>query len=299
MVHNLMEQAVPIFSTLKKIKPLLPLILSGLFSLAAISPVLASDKPSIIMQSTTSTQNSGLLDHILPLFEQDTGIKVHVVAVGTGQALKNGQNGDADVLLVHAKSAEEQFVKQGYGTKRHDVMYNDFVIIGPKNDPAEIEGMTNATKALKKIAKSKTLFISRGDDSGTHKKERNLWQQSGLLPNKKQGWYRESGAGMGATLNIAVGMGAYVISDRATWIAFQNKHNLKILVEGDERLFNQYGVILVNPKRHKNINAKAGATFINWLLGPKGQQAIKNFKVNNQQLFIPNAQQPAALKKAG
>ena len=256
------------------------------------TPLSAAEGTSIILQSTTSTQNSGLLESILPQFEKQTGIKVHVVAVGTGQALKNGENGDGDVLLVHAKSAEQQFVKNGYGLARHNVMYNDFVIIGPTKDPAKIKQFKDVLKALKAIAKAKATFISRGDDSGTHKKEGRLWQQSGITPTRKNSWYRESGAGMGATLNIAVGMGAYVLSDRATWIAFQNKKNLTILMEGDKRLFNQYGVILVNPKRHKNIKARAGQIFIDWLLGPKGQSAIANFKINQQQLFIPNAHIP-------
>ncbi len=250
----------------------------------------AEPKKEIILQSTTSTQNSGLLDAILPVFEKDSGIKVHVVSVGTGQALKNARNGDGDVLLVHAKEAEEKFVKDSYGVERFDVMFNDFVIIGPKQDPAKIKGEKDVTKALKQIAASKSIFISRGDDSGTHKKELKLWQAAGLTPGKNQSWYRESGSGMGSTLNIAVGMGAYVMSDRATWTAFKNKSDLNIKVEGDERLFNQYGVILVNPAKHKNVKAKAGQAFIDWLIGPKGQAAIKGFKVNGKQLFFPNAQ---------
>ncbi len=257
----------------------------------------AAEEKSIILQSTTSTENSGLLNHLIPIFKKDTGIRIHVVAVGTGQALKNAQNGDGDVLLVHAKSAEETFVKKGYGVERFDVMFNDFVILGPKNDPAKVKGLKDVTLGLAKISNKKASFISRGDDSGTHKKELNLWKNAGIALNKDQTWYRESGSGMGATLNIAAGMGAYVMSDRATWIAFKNKANLQILIEGDKRLFNQYGVILVNPAKHKNVKAKLGQTFIDWLTGTKGQAAIKTFKVNGKQLFFPNAR-PADMKKA-
>lgn len=256
-----------------------------------------AEEKSIILQSTTSTENSGLLNHLIPIFKKDTGIRIHVVAVGTGQALKNAQNGDGDVLLVHAKSAEETFVKKGYGVERFDVMFNDFVILGPKKDPAKIKGMKDVTLGLAQISNKKASFISRGDDSGTHKKELNLWKNAGIALNKDLTWYRESGSGMGATLNIAAGMGAYVMSDRATWIAFKNKANLEILIEGDKRLFNQYGVILVNPEKHKNVKAKLGQTFIDWLTGAKGQAAIKTFKVNGKQLFFPNAR-PANMKKA-
>ena len=262
-----------------------------LVCLSLLTPAAAEPKKEIILQSTTSAQNSGLLDAILPLFEKDTGIKVHVVCVGTGQALKNARNGDGDVLLVHAKEAEEKFVKEGYGVERFDVMFNDFVIIGPRKDPAKIKDEKDVTTALKQIAASKSIFVSRGDDSGTHKKELKLWNAASLTPGKDQSWYRESGAGMGSTLNIAVGMGAYVMSDRATWTAFKNKSNLEIKVEGDKRLFNQYGVILVNPAKHKNVKAKAGQAFIDWLIGPEGQAAINGFKVNGKQLFFPNAKQ--------
>ncbi len=263
--------------------------ISILVYLSLFTLVAAETKKEIILQSTTSTQNSGLLDAILPIFEKDSGIKVHVVSVGTGQALKNARNGDGDVLLVHAKEAEEKFVKTGYGVERFDVMFNDFVILGPKNDPAKIKGDKDVTIALKKIAASKSVFISRGDDSGTHKKELKLWKAADLSPGKDQSWYRESGSGMGATLNIAVGMGGYVMSDRATWTAFKNKSDLGIKVEGDKRLFNQYGVILVNPAKHKNVKAKWGQAFIDWLIGPQGQATINRFKVNGKQLFFPNA----------
>ena len=242
------------------------------------------------MQSTTSTQNSGLLDAILPAFEEKTGIDVRVVAVGTGQALKNAANGDGDVLLVHAKPSEEKFVADGYGVERFDVMYNDFVLVGPKSDPAGIRGMTDVTSALKKIAETGSVFASRGDDSGTHKKERALWAAANLTPADASGtWYRETGSGMGATLNAAVGMGAYTLTDRATWISFQNKSDFKIVLEGDETLFNQYGVILVNPDKCPNVDATAGQTFIDWLLSDAGQAAIAGYKLDGQQLFFPNA----------
>jgi tungstate transport system substrate-binding protein len=255
----------------------------------ASAAALAADN-FIIVQSTTSTQNSGLLDDILPIFKEKSGIEVRVVAVGTGQALKNAANGDGDVLLVHAKPAEEKFVADGLGVKRFDVMYNDFVIVGPKNDPAGIKGMTDATAALKKIADGEAIFASRGDDSGTHKKERALWKQAGIDPTAASGsWYRETGSGMGATLNAAAGMGAYTMSDRATWLAFKNKEALEILAQGDDRLFNQYGVILVNPEKHSNVKAEAGQEFIDWLIGAEGQKAIASYKVGGEQLFFPNA----------
>ena len=244
----------------------------------------------IIVQSTTSTQNSGLFDHILPTFQKKTGIEVRVVAVGTGQALKNARNGDGDVLFVHAKPAEEKFIADGFGVKRFDVMYNDFIIVGPPADPAAISGMRDAPAALKKIGAAKAAFASRGDDSGTHKKERLLWKETGVDPDAASGtWYRETGSGMGATLNVAVGMRAYAMTDRATWISFKNKSDFKILVEGDAKLFNQYGVILVNPKKHPRVKAKAGQAFIDWLIGPEGQAAIADYKLDGQQLFFPNA----------
>lgn len=267
------------------------------FFLLALPGNLSAEEKSIILQSTTSTENSGLLNHLIPIFKKDTGIRIHVVAVGTGQALKNASNGDGDVLLVHAKSAEEKFVKDGYGVERFDVMFNDFVILGPKTDPAKIKGIKDVAKGLSQIAEKQASFISRGDDSGTHKKELKLWKAATVKLDNKPRWYRESGSGMGATLNIAAGMGGYVMSDRATWIAFKNKANLEILIEGDKRLFNQYGVILVNPVKHKNVKAKLGQKFIDWLTGPKGQAAIKTFKINGKQLFFPNAEQ-ASVKKA-
>jgi tungstate transport system substrate-binding protein len=244
----------------------------------------------IVLQSTTSTANSGLYEAILPAFTADTGITVHVVSVGTGQAIKNAKNGDGDVLLVHAKAAEEAFVDSGYGVERFDVMYNDFVIVGPTSDPAGIAGMDDATSALGLIAQAGAVFLSRGDDSGTHQKEVSLWEASTVDPTPKSGtWYRETGQGMGSTLNIAIGMGGYSLTDRGTWISFNNRGNHKVLVEGDVELFNQYGVILVNPKRHQNVEAEAGQAFIDWLLRDQGQTAIANHKINGQQLFYPNA----------
>ncbi len=250
---------------------------------------LAADK-SIIVQSTTSTQNSGLYDYLLPIFTAKTGIQVNVVAVGTGQAIKNAMNGDGDVLLVHAKPDEEKFVADGYGVERFDVMYNDFIMVGPPNDPAGVAGSSDAPAALSKIAEKQATFASRGDNSGTHKKELALWKDAGIDPTKASGaWYRETGSGMGATLNAAVGMGAYALTDRGTWISFKNKGDYAILVEGDPNLFNQYGVMLVNPEKHRNIKAAEGHAFIDWILSDEGQQAIADYKLDGLQLFFPNA----------
>ena len=253
-------------------------------------PAMASDQ-SIIVQSTTSTANSGLYAHLLPAFEAKTGITVHVVAVGTGQALRNARNCDGDVLLVHARSAEEAFVDEGFGLKRSDLMYNDFVLVGPPDDPAGIGALDNVAKAFSMIAKSRALFASRGDESGTHKKEMALWTASGMDPSGASGdWYRETGSGMGATLNTAVGMGAYTMTDRATWLSFRNKGDFAILMEGDDALFNQYGVILVNRDRCPNVKAELGQRFVDWLLSKEGQETISAFEVDGQQLFFPNAE---------
>lgn len=267
-------------------------VVAAMLSLVLLggSPAGADADKYIVVQSTTSTQNSGLFDYILPLFTKSTGIEVRVVAVGTGQAIKNAQNGDGDVLLVHAKGAEEKFVADGWGVRRYDVMYNDFVIVGPPADPAKVNGMKDATTALTRIAAAKAPFASRGDDSGTHKKEQALWRKTGVDVQSASGtWYRETGSGMGATLNTGVGMNAYVLTDRATWISFKNKGHFKILVEGDPELFNQYGVILVNPARHPKVKAKLGEAFIDWITGPSGQAAVAAYKVNGQPLFYPNA----------
>lgn len=268
---------------------LITLATAAICAVSFTTPLAAADK-FIIVQSTTSTQNSGLFDHILPMFTSKTGIEVRVVAVGSGQAIKNAANGDGDVLFVHATPAEEKFVADGRGVKRFDVMYNDFVIVGPPADPARVGGVKDVTAALEKIANAGAAFASRGDDSGTHQKERALWQETGEDPTAASGkWYRETGSGMGATLNVAVGMGAYALTDRATWIAFKNRGDFTIQVEGDPRLFNQYGIILVNKDKHPNVKADPGQQFIDWVLSDEGQKAIASYKRNGEQLFYPNA----------
>ena len=252
----------------------------------------ASDK-SIVVASTTSTQDSGLFGHILPLFKKKTGITVKVVAVGTGRALDTARRGDADVVFVHAKSAEEKFLSEGHGVKRYPIMYNDFVLIGPKSDPAGIRGMKDITAALKEIMTKSASFVSRGDGSGTHIAELNLWKAAGVDIEKEKGpWYKEIGQGMGATLTNAAASEAYVLSDRGTWLSFRNKSDLVIEVEGDKRLFNQYAVMLVNPAKHPNVKTEAGQTFIDWLISPEGQKAIADYKINGEQLFYPNADEP-------
>ena len=262
---------------------------AGVAAAGSVGSAAAQDR-FIVVQSTTSTQNSGLYEHILPMFAEKTGIEVRVVAVGTGQAIRNAANGDGDVLLVHARAAEEQFVAEGYGVARFDVMHNDFVVVGPRADPAGVAGMTDAVAALAKIAQAEALFASRGDDSGTHKAELGLWKEAGVdVQAASGGWYRETGSGMGTTLNTGIGMGAYVMTDRATWISFGNKGAHRIVVEGDPKLFNQYGIILVNPERHPNVRAELGRQFVDWVLSGKGQAAIASFTVDGQQLFFPNA----------
>jgi tungstate transport system substrate-binding protein len=226
----------------------------------------------------------------LPLFTKKTGIEVRVVAVGTGQALKNAENGDGDVVLVHSQPDEEKFVAEGWGVKRYPVMYNDFIIVGPASDPAKIANLKQAPEALKRIAEAKAPFASRADDSGTHKAEIKLWKEAGVDPRGASGtWYLETGSGMGTTLNTAVGKNAYALTDRGTWLAFANKDNFKVLVEGDDKLFNQYGVILVNPTKHPTVKAKEGQAFIDWLVSSEGQAAIASYKIDGQQLFFPNA----------
>jgi tungstate transport system substrate-binding protein len=260
----------------------------GLFAL--LGPAALAQDQFIIVQSTTSTEASGLFGHILPKFQEQTGIEARVVAVGTGQALKNAQNCDGDVLFVHAKPDEEKFVDAGYGVERFDVMYNDFVIVGPAADPAKIGGMSDASEALQTVALAKAPFASRGDDSGTHKKELSLWQEAGVDPAAASGdWYRETGSGMGATLNTAVGMDAYALTDRGTWISFENQGDFEVLVEGDDALFNQYGVIRVSPEHCPNVKTEPAQQFVDWITGPEGQQAIADYQLNGQQLFFPNA----------
>ena len=257
---------------------------------AAMLSQAAAAEPFIVLQSTTSTRNSGLFDHILPKFRGRTGIEIRVVAVGTGQALRNAARGDGDVLLVHDREAEERFVADGHGTARHDVMYNDFAILGPAADPAGIEAMGDAAAALAAIARAGAAFASRADDSGTHKAELRLWRQAGIDPAARPGrWYRETGSGMGATLNIAIGMGAYALADRATWIAFGNKRGHRVLVEGDPRLFNQYGIVAVSEARHPNVKADLARRFVDWMLSKEGQAAIASFRIGGRQLFFPNA----------
>lgn len=260
---------------------------------AAAAHAAGPDDGFIVVQSTTSTQNSGLFDHILPQFTEASGIEVRVVAVGTGQAIRNAQNGDGDVLFVHSKPAEEAFVAEGFGVQRFDVMYNDFVIVGPPGDPAGVAGSSDVTAALAKIADAEAPFASRGDDSGTHKAELRLWGAAGVDAQADSGsWYRETGSGMGATLNVGTGMGAYIMTDRATWIAFGNKGDYQIAVEGDPRMFNQYGIILVNPEVHAHVNADFGQRFVDWVVSEEGQSAIASYSVDGQQLFFPNAEMP-------
>ena len=261
-----------------------------LLALPCAAMPLRAETTYITVQSTTSTENSGLFAYLLPIFTKKTGIDVHVVAVGTGQAIKNAQNGDGDVLLVHSKADEEKFVVDGWGVKRFDLMYNDFVVVGPGADPAKIAGGKDAVAAFKAIADSKSPFVSRGDDSGTHKAELKYWKEAGVDAKAASGtWYREAGQGMGATLNMASSMNAYVLSDRATWSAFKNKADLKVAVEGDAKLRNPYGVILVNPEKHPNVKAKEGQAFVDWLVTTEGQQALAGFKINGEQQFFPTA----------
>jgi tungstate transport system substrate-binding protein len=271
------------------------LLLAATFCAAlSATPTLAQDK-SIVVASTTSTQDSGLFEYLLPLFTKKTGIAVKVVAQGTGQALDTGRRGDADVVFVHAKSAEEKFLAEGQGVKRYPVMYNDFVLIGPKSDPAGIKGMKDVAKAFQTIQDKKADFISRGDKSGTNIAELKLWKDAGIDIEKDKGpWYKAIGQGMGAALNTAGASSAYVLSDRGTWIHFKNKGDLAILVQGDKRMFNQYGVMLVNPEKHPNVKKDLGQAFIDFLISPEGQKDIASYKINGEQLFYPNASDAGA-----
>jgi tungstate transport system substrate-binding protein len=264
-----------------------------LAALACTSSALAQQ--FITVASTTSTEQSGLFGHILPIFERKTGVEVRVVALGTGQALDLARRGDADVVFVHAKSAEEQFLSEGHGVRRYPVMYNDFVIIGPKADPAGIAGGDDTLDALRKIKSKGAAFVSRGDRSGTHIAEVNLWSMAGVDIAKEKGpWYRETGQGMGPALNTASSMNAYLLSDRATWLAFKNRGELAILVEGDKRLMNQYGVMLVSPEKHPSVKRAEGQAFIDWLVSAEGQAAIAGYNIGGEQLFFPNANEPGA-----
>ena len=270
------------------------LIIAATASLVFASHAVAQDK-SIVVASTTSTQDSGLFGHILPMFKAKTGIDVKVVAQGTGQALDTARRGDADVVFVHAKPAEEKFLSEGFGVKRHPVMYNDFILIGPKSDPAGVKGSKDIVAALGAIKAKGADFISRGDKSGTHQAEINLWKVAGVDIAKDKGpWYKEIGQGMGAALNTASASNAYVLADRGTWLSFKNRGDLVIAVEGDKRLFNQYGVMLVNPEKHPNVKKDLGQQFIDWLVSPEGQKAIADYKINGEQLFYPNANDSGA-----
>ena len=256
---------------------------------ALVPPAGAQDK-FIVVASTTSTEQSGLFGHLLPIFEQDTGIGVRVVALGTGQALDMARRGDADVAFVHDTAAEEKFIADGYGVKRFPVMYNDFVLIGPRSDPVGVAGGNDILTAMRKVAAAQAPFVSRGDKSGTHAAELRYWKDAGVdLDAKKGAWYRDTGSGMGPTLNTASSMNAYVLADRGTWLSFKNRGDLTILVEGDKRLFNQYGVMLVNPARHPHVKAALGQQFIDWLVSPRGQAAIAGYRIGGEQLFFPNA----------
>jgi tungstate transport system substrate-binding protein len=267
---------------------------AALCAVGFTGPSFAQDK-SIVVASTTSTQDSGLFEYLLPIFKAKTGITVKVIAQGTGQALDTGRRGDADVVFVHAKSAEEKFLAEGQSLKRYPVMYNDFVLIGPKSDPAGIKGMKDVAKAFTTIKDKKASFISRGDRSGTNIAELKLWKDAGINIDKDKGpWYKAIGQGMGAALNTAGAGNAYVLSDRGTWIHFKNKGDLQILVEGDKRMFNQYGVMLVNPAKHPNVKVKLGQQFIDYLISPEGQKVISNYKINGEQLFYPNANDHSA-----
>lgn len=257
--------------------------------LSAALPAAAADN-FIVVASTTSTEQSGLFGHILPIFEKKSGIQVRVVALGTGQALDQARRGDADVVFVHDKPAEEKFVAEGYGVKRQEVMYNDFILVGPKSDPAKIAGGKDITEALKKVEAAKAPFVSRGDKSGTHNAELRFWKAAGIDLEKAKGpWYRDTGSGMGPALNSAASMNAYILADRGTWLSFKNRGELAVLVEGDPRLFNQYGVILVNPAKHPQVKKEAGQQFIDWIVSPEGQKAIADYRIDGQQLFFPNA----------
>ena len=265
------------------------LALAALGALTAAIPAAAQEK-SIVVSSTTSTEQSGLFKHILPIFEKKTGIKVRVVAQGTGQALDMGRRGDADVLFVHDRVAELKFVADGFGVERREVMYNDFVVVGPAADPARIKGSRDTVAAFKTIAAAKAPFASRGDKSGTHAAELRFWKEAGIDPAAagKGSWYRETGSGMGPTLNTAAAMNAYALTDRGTWLSFKNRQSLVIIVEGDKKLFNQYGVILVNPARHPHVKKGLGMAFVDWVTSPGGQAAIAGYKIGGEQLFFPN-----------
>ncbi|MDE0254602.1 MAG: substrate-binding domain-containing protein [Rhodospirillaceae bacterium] len=261
--------------------------IGAVFLAAAVTASAPALAETIRVASTTSTEASGFFDYLLPRFTAATGIRVRVIAVGTGQAIRLARRGDADVLLVHHRPSEEAFVRAGYGLRRYSLMYNDFVIVGPASDPAGVRGATDAVAAFRKIHGARAVFLSRGDDSGTHRRERSLWRASGIAASERAGWYREIGAGMGRTLNTAAAMPAYTLVDRGTWLSFGNRGPLRLLVEGDRRLRNPYGVIAVSPKKHPHVRAKAARRFVAWLVSTAGQRAIGNFRIGDEVLFHP------------
>jgi len=266
------------------------ILASATLAIVVAAPAPRAQDKFIVVASTTSTEQSGLFSHLLPAFEKDTGIKVRVVAVGTGQALDIGRRGDADVVFVHDRAAEEKFMSEAEGVRRYPVMYNDFVLIGPKQDPAKVAGGKDILEALRKIEAAKPPFVSRGDRSGTHAAELRYWKDAGIDIEKAKGpWYRDTGSGMGPALNTAASMNAYILADRGTWLSFKNRGDLAIVVEGDRRLFNQYGVILVNPQKHPNVKRDLGQQFVDWLISRKGQDTIAAYKIGGEQLFFPNA----------
>jgi len=268
----------------------LVLAAAALAAAIALPPLAAAQEKFITVASTTSTEQSGLFSHLLPAFEKDTGIKVRVVAVGTGQALDIGRRGDADVVFVHDRVAEDKYMAEGQGVRRYPVMYNDFVLIGPRSDPAHVAGGKDILDALRKVEAAKAPFVSRGDRSGTHAAELRYWKDAGVDLEKAKGpWYRDTGSGMGPALNTAAAMNAYILADRGTWLSFKNRGDLVIVVEGDKRLFNQYGVMLVNPDKHPNVKKDLGQAFVDWLISPRGQRVIADYTIDGQQLFFPNA----------
>ena len=265
------------------------LLAISIATLSLLSQSAIAQEKSIVLSSTTSTEQSGLFGFILPIFKMKSGIDVKVVAVGTGQALDIGRRGDADVVFVHDKPAEEKFVSEGFATQRNEVMYNDFVLIGPKSDPAKIAGGKDIQAAFKKIASSQAPFVSRGDKSGTHAAELRYWKDAGITPTPGASWYKETGSGMGPALNTASGMNGYILADRATWLTFKNRGDLTIQVQGDPKLFNQYGVMLVNPAKYPNVKKTEGQAFIDWILSKNGQDVIASYQIGGEQLFFPNA----------
>ena len=265
------------------------LAISVLFAACLQGSNASAQEKSIVVSSTTSTEQSGLFNYMLPIFKMKTGIEVKVVAVGTGQALDIGRRGDADVVFVHDKPAEEKFVEEGFSTKRYEVMYNDFILIGPKSDPAKIAGGKDIQVALQKISASQAPFVSRADKSGTHAAELRYWKGAGISPSSNQPWYKETGSGMGPALNTASAMNGYILADRGTWLSFKNRGDLVILVQGDPKLFNQYGVMLVNPAKFPHVKKVQGQEFIDWLISKNGQEVIASYKIDGEQLFFPNA----------